>query len=688
MSEIDVQNAKQIRDPMTVLITMEVPDDEVTLTYSGYSSAKVADGSLGNAWPMRLLADLKGDGFPLNGNHVVYNPSTSASETNGKIGVRSNIGQAVSVTVTGNRSIASLSIFVTGAASVTYNGTTTAIVGGQAVIPVGVRSITLTFNPSSATDRIEVSEIVAGTTLRITNDTLIKATVSLRSDLSLFDQTLPESELNIEVYNDADISEIVASLPEDTPITYQAGYEGDMSPIRKFYVSGQVTWADNVLNIHAVDAVHFLAEKETQAPILVDDSDYFERMGRYMLEVAGVQFTSSGLAPYKSCYGIIPKGTNYRDFIASLNKFFNITDKNGVLLDGSATLSGPAQYRYVDAGIPTIRWTAKETGITIAEEDCADVNKNIEIVSSSVAAEWTAITDDDFYDHWDDYYGQVVGSATLVNGVGATLNFDKIAFVWTIGLPMTLGNKDSYDQKMIDAGYSGWSYMYDNVAIVPAKSDGWPITNEENDGLYSPWRYLPDIKGWGSLLMDADVPQEVFKSYPPRDEVKLFSSFIPWDQPIADWGYISGITDPRTIAQVWQIMKNANVFNADAEKVDLTISGCAVDTEQKALMYQKNGDNINTYNYGELPWYGQLLFAKSGSSPIEGYPEKSMTAPMYRSPITYSFTWKGDPRMQPRDVTEWERLDGTTETITLENITLTHEKGGTVAEITARKGIV
>lgn len=58
-----------------------------------------------------------------------------------------------------------------------------------------------------------------------------------------------------------------------------------------------------------------------------------------------------------------------------------------------------------------------------------------------------------------------------------------------------------------------------------------------------------------------------------------------------------------------------------------------------------------------------------------------------RSNITGSFTFKGDPRMQPRDVFTFHRLDGTEETCTIETITLTHEGGGTSAELTYRKGI-
>ena len=67
---------------------------------------------------------------------------------------------------------------------------------------------------------------------------------------------------------------------------------------------------------------------------------------------------------------------------------------------------------------------------------------------------------------------------------------------------------------------------------------------------------------------------------------------------------------------------------------------------------------------------------------------RMLQTPMYRSKTTGSFKWKGDPRMQPRDVIKFHRLDGTVEEITLENITIAHEGGGTSAEITYRKGVI
>lgn len=59
-----------------------------------------------------------------------------------------------------------------------------------------------------------------------------------------------------------------------------------------------------------------------------------------------------------------------------------------------------------------------------------------------------------------------------------------------------------------------------------------------------------------------------------------------------------------------------------------------------------------------------------------------------RSHISGSFLWKGDPRMQPRDVFNFRRLDGSVETCTIESIELKHEGGGTTATISYRLGVV
>lgn len=97
--------------------------------------------------------------------------------------------------------------------------------------------------------------------------------------------------------------------------------------------------------------------------------------------------------------------------------------------------------------------------------------------------------------------------------------------------------------------------------------------------------------------------------------------------------------------------------------------------------------------------YGRQL----NSNKARIYPNYS--ALFQRSNETISFKWKGDPRMQPRDlvyivpkeirntnagIDTWSDLtdDEKAEYIyTIDDITLTHSEGGTSAEISARKGI-
>ena len=92
---------------------------------------------------------------------------------------------------------------------------------------------------------------------------------------------------------------------------------------------------------------------------------------------------------------------------------------------------------------------------------------------------------------------------------------------------------------------------------------------------------------------------------------------------------------------------------------------------------------------------------------IDALPELALDCILDTSNVVGSFTWKGDPRMQPRDYVELVEQDenlaeengvflqtengediivNQSRIITIENITLTHEGGGTVAEITYREG--
>lgn len=648
MSEIDIQNAKQIRDPMDVLIEMELASDDVTLSYSGYSgTAKVADGELDEpTWPMRKLADLQGDGFPLDGSCVLYNASTSPSQANGKLGVRGNVGEAVTITITGNKSIASLFIFATGAESVTFGGTTTPIYNNVVTIPVGATSITITLNPASETTRIEVSQIEAGAKFRITNENLIRATVSLRSDLSIIDPTLPESEINIEVYQDTDISEAVASIPEDTPIMYSAGYEGDMSPVRRFYVTGQVTWADNVLSIHGVDAVHFL-EKQLPSAVYMNDSYDLRDTLQWMLTDAGIAFQSETIRKNYSAYHrvIIFERQSYRDFIKHTQWLLNIP--------GEGINLYPA---YIDAGIPRVRYRLPQAQWTIQEEDCGECKKDVERA-------YTGAIYNSFNHNFTDFdiYG-AVGTYDWYKNNGLFLNIDENTINWMPALTNEEWKRASR--------YGIWSSSGAS-AIAPADTLG--SSSESLRGA------LATNNGATMIYDNAIQERRVANRYGVA-----YTQIVPWncyyrpgafDHPY--WGNI------RSMADMWRYLTDIEIFDSGLSNFSGTLWGTKLQKQPETIEINAETENILRLDVDAV--WGQ---AYDDPDTVRLFPNKGIEWLLGRSPITGSFTWKGDPRMQPRDVVEWERLDGTTTTITLENITLTHEGGGTSAEITYREGVV
>lgn len=682
MSEIDIQNAKQIRDPMQVQINVYLSDDDIDMTYSGYSSAKVADGELDERnWPMRKLADLQGDGFPLDGSCVLYNASTSPSQTNGKLGVRGNVGEAVTVTATGSKTIPALLISVTNAASVTYGGSTTQITTATITVPILTTSAVFSFAPASSDRRIEISEIRPVGNFNITNNNLIRATVSLRSDLSLFNQTLPESEINIEVYHPIDVSEDAAKIPADTPISYTAGYPGNWSPARSFYVSGKVTWADNVLSIQGVDAVHFFDDFNIVAPVTAFDS-YDATVGvvRYILDRLSIDYDCAGgsRGMLDSAYRwIVPESTNAREYIAFLNQCFCLTDAEGNLLDGTGQLQDGLRFFYRDAGLPYYTTNPRpDPTRVIREEDCADIKKDVDRMTSTTSVQWRRITND--IESFEEGAVQQVGSATMLKGIGTTLSFDKYSVEWRIGLFLGRNYDNDIATKMMNkyGTVYGWGYT---MSVVPGQSDGYEVG-------FSPVIYDPYV---GYKLQMGEIPQSEFYDYPPDDsDVNNLSGFIPWAQKYDNWRYDTNPSHViKTATQMWNVLKNAKVVDAQAETLDLDIYGFAFNFEDQIKTYT-TGENGALYDYGDAPILGRLSAEKSNGSTVEIFPSKMLASPMYKSPITGSFTWKGDPRMQPRDVVEWERLDGTTTTITLENITLTHEGGGTMAEITYREGVV
>lgn len=673
MSQIDIQNAKQIRDPMTVLISMEVPED-VAVTYSDFVNVKIEDAQLGQrAWPMRQLADLQGDGFALDGSRVLYDPNVTASAANGKIGVRGDVGEDVTFTVSGDSNINGLSLAATGTDRVLFNGQTATFSDGQVIIPVGSDSITLTF-PAEETDRrVEVSFTLPGTSLKVTNDSIISCIVSLRSDLSIEDPTLPESELNVEIYNDVDISEAVASIPDDSPLIYSAGYPGDMSPDRKFYVAGQITWADNVLSIHAVDAVHFLdreIEPKGAAYMSVDD---FLGYIVYDVNQSGVSVETEVLSV--KTYNraridfFIPR-QNLRELIAFVNKCFKFDGLPRSVFRYNYSESA-VWFNYIDAGSPKFTNVKQRAQNIIYEEDCASLNKAIEPKITAIKTNPKEV--------------YRIPSYSTIGEVEWNYE-ERTAFPHLDGFTDYIG---SYGLRNL---YIPGDSIYSIGDILPITSKGfsWAYVGSETISVKVLRNYMrPSVQTYRIYkCVDSESLQNVSAGYGYGEPAGIiYTQVIPKNAPFRRKVHQNdSVCIWPSQEAAWAGLKKIGIVTRDNEPLTLEIIGTKyeIDEQEKIFGDESQGKTLELDN----PLLGRLMFTEDNDTIYNNaYPDMAMESLLQRSNVTGSFIWKGDPRMQPRDVVEFHRLDGTVEEITLENITLHHEGGGTYAEITYRKGV-
>lgn len=680
MSVIDVENAKQIRDPMTVLVKMEVPED-VSVSYSDFVDVKIKDEELAErSWPMRALADLQGDGFALDGSHALYDPAVTASAANGKIGVRGDIGADLQFEVTGDSTINGLSIAATGADSVIYNGHTAYFSDGQVIIPVGANSIVLEFPAAEPDERVEVSLAMPGTSLQVTNDSIISCIVSLRSDLTIDKPTLPESEINIEIYNDVDISEVVASIPDDTPITYSAGYVGDMSPERKFYISGQVTWADNILSIHAVDAVHFLDVDVEPAAVNPSADPRNRTTPTYLIGLISVYLNGAGIDIEPETWSYLGPGYNndatalcmvqrnsLRDIIAFMNNVFKV---DGIDTAETTYRTDPPTHsfwvKYVDAGIPKMTTHKSTAQWSIFEEDVSEPKKAIETPINSVQVQ--------HYDCMRSWYsGESLGSLTWQKGGPAFVNIDG-----NVSQAVSRYRRSNGEEPFIIDGTK-----LRTVYILPMTDSGNRYGSPQNStrakirARYRPGSILISIYISGQL-MDGETPQNI-RDY---DGALVYTQVIPknarFDNSSA-WLW-------RTMTEAWTKLTNAGIIDAGATDATFDLEGIEIITSAADLEYSTNRTG-RSLNVEELINGTLNIYDAQKNVYMELFPKEAYKSMLNRSNITGSFIWKGDPRMQPRDVAEFHRLDGSVDVITLENITLHHEGGGTYAEITYREGV-
>lgn len=580
---INAQNALQIREkPMGVYIGLQVGSTATISTYTVTGQVKSDDSTLGNSsWAMRTLADLAGDGFLLDGSAEWYDSTVTPSENNGKLGVRGDIGETITVTITAGSTLTAVTVASSGVSTIT-KGADTYTATGNDVITINSTTATLVFTPIDSDTRVEIDYIVPGIIFNITNDTLISCTLALRGNLDVKDHTWEESEIEIQMYYPNDISSSLAYIQNDWPITYQAGYDSDLSTERKFYISEPITQEKGVITIKGVDASHLLDDKTMQEQWLnaytgnAHQTVYTKFIDA--IQAAGITLQRkqswSGSQSGTLRYSVLPEMST-RDFVSSvMNLTLNHTR--------SGTYYG---IQFVDAGIPTVEHGNGKTygqTWTIYKSDCGE---------------------------WSEQYDQNISS---INDSDSERKFSE-----TFSVP------NSSSASNIDSSVEGilgqlFDYNLDGFFYKPSPWSSFPPIS----GSYTPWKFSIVFQGATSLVFK--VTQ------------KGTGTFMVGGFPTTISGGVSSYSNPNGLA------------------------GIIV--------------NMEPFVYGNLT---------DGTDSIFNYPSL-----FKRSLRTGSFTWKGDPRMQPLDYINVTNDTGDGKgniTARITGIELTHEEGGTSAKITWRE---
>ena len=571
---INAQNALQIREkPMEVYIGLQVGSTATISTYTVTGQVKSNDSTLGNSsWAMRTLADLAGDGFLLDGSAEWYDSTVTPSENNGKLGVRGDIGETITVKITAGSTLTAVTVASSGVSTITKGGDTYTATGND-VITINSTTATLVFTPTDSDTRVEIDYIVPGIIFNITNDTLISCTLALRGNLDVKDHTWEESEIEVKMYYPNDISSSLAYIQNDWPITYQAGYDSDLSTERKFYISEPITQEKGVITIKGVDASHWLDDKTMREWWLTaytgnaHQTVYTKFIDA--IQAAGVKLQRkqswSGSQSGTLRYSVLPEMST-RDFVSGvMNLTLNHTR--------SGTYYG---IQFVDAGIPTVEHGNGKTygkTWTIYKSDCGE---------------------------WSEHYDQNIKSISDSN------SDRKFNESFTPGSLKMINDTNGVEaNQIVESSFDGY---YSNVSVVFRRCNGTVLSQTP----------LGVVVKVGSVPPDGDCSQRNFGC------------------PIKITGGVNGFS-------------NSN-----------GLPGITVEMEP--------------FVYGNLT---------DGTDSIFNYPSL-----FKRSLRTGSFTWKGDPRMQPLDYINVTNDTGDGRgniTARITGIELTHEEGGTSAKITWRE---
>lgn len=553
-----------------------------------------------------------------------------------------------------------------------------------------------------------------GTSIAFFEDDIIRCVLSLRSDLSVENPTLPESEFEADIYTEDLSSDTIENLPDETSVTYRTTYPTTSNtqtwgPLRYFYTD-DVSWSNNVLHIHARDQVHKLDEElpaiyigqrwEGLANQANTRSLYYLYMafcdaingvaqGGFLVGDVIEHLTFPGFGNYEgtsssgdNCDVIMERMTR-REFIAKMMNLCRFDFESGFISRSSFYLN------YVDAGIPKLTTTKQSYSFSVYEEDCGDITesrpKNVSQYNFKVRDVWASSNENPQYS-----FGESAimdgASASVIAGSGMSLSYRNYSDWWRPGFEfLPTPSKPEF-------GFFGlWWFDADDSYFYRARPYQ-PTIDLSNISQLRQYRY-------GYWLLDNDAQNNPF-NFARFDYINFADG--TWNTPFGG--------DSKSPAQRWQKFIDYDLVDPSATNETLQMSGYYYDLTNERVYPVATGKNGTVETPSDYVWNGAVYVVSTDNVRRKKiFPDVALQNLAHRPQAGGSFIHRGDPSWQPRgyfrfyliekklltgdgdqltDENGNELMIGGYENRTVETITTTHEKGGTYSEITYKKGLI
>ena len=195
-------------------------------------------------------------------------------------------------------------------------------------------------------ERVYIVGVFLGVAWIWNNDNLLSANLDLRSVGTEIGDELEVSSIDIQALEENFDADIIGRIPKGAPIWYSAGYAGDMSEGRTFYLSETLNWDDKILTVKGQDASMLLDNVEIAVDCdLYNSGWYMDHVigKRIRAALASITYEEVGAPPVKEAEGlqmILYESKAARSIISEYTGVFREADYFRVT--------------YVDAGRPTL----------------------------------------------------------------------------------------------------------------------------------------------------------------------------------------------------------------------------------------------------------------------------------------------------------------------------------------------